>query len=92
MAECIILLKEASGITEYWMAGPKLSQQNVVQSITLPLSACLLPTVHPNDLTQPPRLGSCHQTHSNPYACPFSLLLTSTLIRNETQTKKKNVK
>ncbi|KAK3545319.1 hypothetical protein QTP70_003737, partial [Hemibagrus guttatus] len=35
------------------MAGPKVSQQNIAQSMTLPLPACLLPTVHPGAMFSP---------------------------------------
>ncbi|MCJ8742286.1 hypothetical protein PDJAM_G00080250 [Pangasius djambal] len=38
------------------MPGPKVSQQNIAQSITLPLPACLLPIVHPGAISSPVRL------------------------------------
>ena len=34
-------------VTSTCIAGPKVSQQNIAQSITLPPLACLLPIVHP---------------------------------------------
>uniref|UniRef100_A0AAY5KHF7 Proteasome subunit alpha type-6 n=1 Tax=Esox lucius TaxID=8010 RepID=A0AAY5KHF7_ESOLU len=35
------------------MPGPRVSQQNISQSITLPPTACRLPTVHPGAITFP---------------------------------------
>lgn len=40
-------------ITSTGIPGPKTSQQNIAQSTTLPLSACLLPIVHPGAITSP---------------------------------------
>lgn len=34
-------------VSSTWMTAPKVSQQNIAKGITLHLSACLLPIVHP---------------------------------------------
>ncbi|KAK3565928.1 hypothetical protein QTP86_021445, partial [Hemibagrus guttatus] len=36
-----------------WMAGPQDSQQNIAQSMTLPLLACLFSIVHPGSMCSP---------------------------------------
>jgi len=41
------------GLRSTWMAGPKVSQQNIAQSITLPPPACLLPIVRPGAMCSP---------------------------------------
>ena len=95
-------------LTSTWMAGPKVSQQNIAQSITRPPPACFLPIVHPGTMCSPGkwrirtrpstwckrnrdssdqatffhcsvvRFWCSHET-SNPYTCPFFLLLTHQL-------------
>ncbi|KAK3560805.1 hypothetical protein QTP86_019505, partial [Hemibagrus guttatus] len=40
-------------VTSTWTAGPKVSQQNIDQSMTLPPPARLLPIVHPGAMCSP---------------------------------------
>ncbi|ROI15141.1 PIH1 domain-containing protein 1 [Anabarilius grahami] len=46
-------------VTSTWMAGPKVSKQNIAQSITLPLPDCLLPIFHPGAMCSPVLMLTC---------------------------------
>ncbi|MCJ8731866.1 hypothetical protein PDJAM_G00204410 [Pangasius djambal] len=59
------------------MPGPKVSQQNIAQSITLPPPACVLPIVHPGAISSPD--GPSFPTRiSEPWG-PMTLLLVHRL-------------
>ncbi len=55
-------------------AGPKVSQKNIAQSITLPLQACFLPIVHPTAISSPVK----RITHNRPSTWPTENMIHQT--------------